>query len=198
MTLPDSFSHFTSCARAREAKQVEPSQSVMCHSADCLPSPNSRSLKNTTIESDQPALQLRWFANDCEERARVLHQAANEAKSASISGHLASNERRAVLDDLRDRVRQVLIEPRETETKQRFSGPLEHSPTDDRSVVPPTALKTSELAARFGLSERGARKAIERAMGNGREGFGRIGGLLFAEPEAFARVIRKRAQPPPA
>lgn len=150
---------------------------------------NSRSLKNATIENDQPALQLRWFANDCEERARVFQQAAIEARSAAISGHLASNERRAVLDDLRDRVRQVLIEPREAETKQQFSAPFAPSPTDDRSVVPPTALRTRQLADLFGMDDRNVRRACERGFKRGLPGFHRDGTQWRVDREAFEREV---------
>ena len=140
--------------------------------------------------SDQAPIQLRWFSNDCYERARMYHNVAAKALTASMNPHLSSADRWAILADLRDQV-----SPRSNKDPiadhNRTGGEL-------KETLSQSALKTSELAARFGLSERGARKAIERGMGNGREGFGRIGGLLFAEPEAFARVIRKRAQPPPA
>lgn len=145
--------------------------------------------------SDQAPYQLRSLANDCEERARltgnqeaerIYRTIARLARSAVLDPSLTSNERRARLNELRKGLEFAHWLDGE-EPSERPSLPS--MPRLEAQPIAGELLKVSQLSARFGISERGARAAIERNYGK-RTGFHRIGGLWFAEPDAFARVIR--------
>lgn len=145
--------------------------------------------------NDQAPFQLRSLANDCEERARLTENQeaertyrtiARRARSTVLDPYLASDERRACLVELR----KGLEFARWLDGKEPAERPsLPPMPSLEAQPIAGELLKVSQLSARFGISERGARAAIERNYGR-RAGFHRIGGLWFAEPDAFARVIR--------
>lgn len=145
--------------------------------------------------SEQAPVQLRWLANDCEERARltgnqeaerIYRTIARLSRLTALAPDLASDERHACLVELR----KGLEFARWLDGEEPAERPsLPSMPRLEAQTIAGELLKVSQLSARFGISERGARAAIERNYGK-RTGFHRIGGLWFAEPDAFARVIR--------
>ncbi len=181
--------------------------------SDRVPPKLPHSKKEWTAVSRLP-LRLRQLANGCEEQAYrandrdaqvILAIVARKARSAASSPHLSIEGRQTWLTSLSDLSSLALwldsagiagpVSPvvRSSDAAPRICRDFRSSPADSLSedAIGADVLKVSELAARFGISERGARKAIERAASQNRAGFYRIGGLWFADPQAFAGVIRK-------
>lgn len=154
-----------------------------------LPSPKTPSLKKGAIESDQAPIQLRWFANDCQERIRVLQSASDQARSAAISPHLSSVERWAILDELRHLVRPSLDNSAFADHKVSEVSCLQLIPADKLSDTPSNALGTAKLAKLHGMDRRNVQRACERAARGNRPGFYWTGSQWRADPDAFAREV---------
>lgn len=154
-----------------------------------LPSPKSLSLKKEEIASDQAPIQLKSFANDCQERIRVLQSASDQARTAATNPHLTSVERWAILDELRHLVRPVLDNAAFADHKASEVSGLQFIPADNLSDTPRNALGTAQLAQLFGMDDRNVRRAFERAMRDNLPGFYWTGSQWRADPEAFAREV---------
>ena len=139
--------------------------------------------------SDQAPRRLNWFADDLQERIRVLHSASAQARSAATNPHLSSADRRAILDDLRHLVRSVLDNSEFADHKVREVSGLQLIPADNLSDTPRNTLGTAQLADLFGMDDRNVRRAIERAIRLGLPGFYWTGSQWRADPEAFAREV---------
>lgn len=139
--------------------------------------------------SDQAPVQLRWFADDCEERARVYRDAARRARDAVINPHLTSVERWAILDELRYSVGQSFTSEAGESIAPLFFSRLEISPADKISDTPSNALGTAKLAKLHGMDRRNVQRACERAARDNRPGFYWTGSQWRADPDAFAREV---------
>lgn len=139
--------------------------------------------------SDQAPRQLRWFADDCEQRAGVYRDAAFQARTAATNPHLTSVERWAILDELRHLVRPVLDNAAFADHKASEVSGLQLIPADSLSDTPRNALGTAQLAQLFGMDDRNVRRAFERAMRDNLPGFYWTGSQWRADPEAFAREV---------
>lgn len=139
--------------------------------------------------SDQAPIQLRWFADDCEERVRVYRDAARRARDAIINPHLSSVDRRAILDELRHFVGQMFTDQQPCSNQSNKIRGLHLLPADKRSELPPNTLGTAQLAELFGMDRRNVQRAFERAMRDNLPGFYWTGSQWRADPEAFAREV---------
>lgn len=134
-------------------------------------------------------LRLREFADDCEERSRILREAAQRARLASIDPTLSSDDRAACLDELRHFVGSMLAYPESATNALNDNNALESSPADRISVAGADALGTKRLAQLFGMDDRNVRRAIERAVHRGLPGFYKAGSEWRADREAFERKV---------
>jgi hypothetical protein len=139
-----------------------------------------------------PRQRLRRLADDCEELARrpinadaksYYWRAANDARQAMTARHVNDAGLCAVL---------AMVEA-QAQFARWCAGEADDAAQPCEAVALPAtpprhgnALNARQLAALFGLSERGARKAIERGASKGLAGFHRDGRNLFAERDAFA------------
>lgn len=151
---------------------------------------------------DEAADRLMQLADDCEERARRatdrarshFHVAASEARSAARARHLGDLGRRDALEAITAFVLFIRWLDGECvpEVAARPMLPLAPQPVPNPAPQTITASlrNARQLSEAFGLSERGARKRIERGLSRNLAGFYRHGALLLAEPEAFASLQR--------
>ena len=165
-----------------------------------LPTPICREVKKPL---DETADRLRQLADDCEERARrtngearnLFHLAAREARNRAGARHLGDIERREALEAIKGFA--LFVRWLDGEAVPEI-GPLRLPELVQPAPVPQSALppivgtlrNARQLGEAFGMSERGARKAIERGLRRNLAGFYRHGAKLLAEPEAFAQVRR--------
>lgn len=130
--------------------------------------------------------RLRRLADDCEERARLVdsgearslyHLAAREARRASERRHLGERELCGYLAAMTAQAQLARWYGGEADEYEAWARPVER------------LLNPRQLADVFGMTDRGARKAIERGVRRGLEGFRRDGKRWLAEREAFAQLI---------
>jgi hypothetical protein len=158
-----------------------------------VPTPICLSLKKALQK------RARELADDCEERARrsmvngearaLYHLVAREARRLSVAPHLGEGDCREALAALT-----ALARVARWYDGEGFADPLPaYQPAPALPLPEPPRpiagelLNAAQLAAMFGMGERGARKAIERGYSRGLAGFHRHGALWFAEREAFAK-----------
>lgn len=139
--------------------------------------------------SEHAAIQLRWRANDWQERARHLQEASRLARAASNDPTLSSAERRAYLDELEQSVGSMLALPEIVSKAVNDNISLDVSPADNISEASAGALGTARLAQLFGMDDRNVRRAIERAVHRGLPGFYKAGSEWRADLEAFERKV---------
>lgn len=158
--------------------------------------------------------RLHRFANDCEELARRsscspdargrYHRAAADARMFARMRHLGEQGLRLALDcvtaDARfaawlngDTPADSVERPIEREKPDGWHSPSQTAQTPlSESPRPPSGdmLNARQLAEAFGMSERGAHKAIVRGLDRGLPGFHCDGRRKYAERQAFASIVR--------
>lgn len=144
-------------------------------------------------------VRLRQLANDCEERARLTindnahdlyRLAARDARQGAAAAHLGSDQRGAVLAAMSDLARLARWydgAPESDQASDRSDDPEQCAP-----LIADELLNARQLCATYGMSENGARKAIERGLRRGLVGFYRDGALWLAERGAFASILRRK------
>lgn len=149
---------------------------------------------------DQTALRLTQLADDCAERARrstngdsrnLYWLAARDARQSATARHMGEHGRRAALAHMMALAAVARGYEGETEYIEAVPWMAKPEPPQPEQVAPAAItdrmMNARQLAPLFGMSERGARKAIERGERRGLAGFYRDGALWLAEREAFAR-----------
>ncbi len=132
--------------------------------------------------------RLRRLADDCEERARR----ADSADARSLFNQTAMLARRASQQPYQtERDLQGWLDAMSAQAGvARFldGDPVDHA-TFQPSRRPAPLLGARQLADLFGMTERGARKAIERGHSRRLHGFHRDGKRWLAERDAFSSLI---------
>lgn len=140
--------------------------------------------------------QVRRLADECEERARwspvgslarsLLNLGSAQARQAAANRHYSEEDLQAV-----HRFASAMLA-----IQGENSGYIALQARQGAQVAAPVsvptqrhnALNARQLSSLFGMSERGARGAIERGVRRGLEGFFRDGALWLAERDAFGRM----------
>lgn len=139
--------------------------------------------------------KLRRLADDCEERARIasegskarglLHEAARDARRAGSTRHTSEAELQAALQAMEALAQAARWYDGEIIYPAMPAQPERPSPAIAEPIFRRDVLNARQLAELYGMSERGARKAIERGVDRALPGYYRDGCHLYAEPEAF-------------
>lgn len=147
--------------------------------------------------------RLRSLADDWEARARRstnadarcrYHRAASDARRDAAARYMGEGGLRLALEAAAAQAVMAAwfdgdvlgIAPRASDhaalTADAVPPPVVAQPAFEAS---PGALNARELAALYGMTERGARKRITHCFDRGQPGFYFIGGRRFADPAAF-------------
>lgn len=132
--------------------------------------------------------RLRWLTDDCLERRRLSSNdtartcywmAAQGAGQALALRHATSQELQAHLNAMEAAAK----------LGRWNDGHVEEYDALLAAPRPARLFNARQLADMFGMTDRGARKAIKRGNDRRLQGFHRVGKRAFAEREAFGNLI---------